>query len=247
MRSILIGIILIISTSLANAQFNGEKDTMSRYRPGLMWFFSGFSAPKQGKLRKYDRLIVDLVYNDWMGDRKLFQNTWESIGVNTSLMFDIPLVEGNKMSLGVGLSYQLMNIRHDNNLIRVDSTETTQWLNKQPTDNFAKNKLVGNSFAIPVEFRFRTKGWRHFKFHVGGKIGIMANLYSKSVVGKGQNRIVTKNHNFFDKQRLLYSVHARVGIRNWAFFASYNFNPIFKNKQSIRLNHWQFGLSISLF
>lgn len=247
MRSILLGIILLLVCTSVQAQSSEQDTIMSPHRPGLMWFFSGFTAPKQGKLHKYDRLIVDLVYNDWSGDQGLFQNTWESIGVNTSLMFDIPMAPGNKVSLGIGLSYQMMNIRHDNNLFRIDSTGSTNWAAKLPTDNFRKNKLVGNSFAIPIEFRFRSKGWRHFKFHVGGKVGFQANLYSKTIFGKGDKRTVVKDHNFFDVQRLLYSVHARIGIRNWALFTSYNFNPIFKNSKSTRLNHWQFGLSISLF
>lgn len=247
MRNILFGLILIFSTSTVNAQYDGEKDTMSRHRPGLMWFFSGISAPKKEKIRKYDRLIIDVVYNDWMGDRKLFQNHWESVGINTNLLFDIPLTKRNTVSLGIGVSHQMMNIRHDNHLLRVDSTQTTQWANKLPTDNFNKNKLIGNSFSVPVELRLRTKGWRHFKVHLGGKVGVQANLYSKTIVGKGDKRVVTKNYHFFDVQRLLYSVHARIGIRNWSLYASYNFNPIFKNSKSVQLNHWQFGLSISLF
>ena len=47
--------------------------------------------------------------------------------------------------------------------------------------------------------------------------------------------------------RLIYSVHARVGLRNWALYFSYNLNPIFSNQLSTQLNLVQMGLSVSLF
>jgi hypothetical protein len=107
--------------------------------------------------------------------------------------------------------------------------------------------LNGNSFSIPIEFRFRTGGWRHFKFHIGGKIGYQANLLSKYVANVGGHREVWKRYSFPDAARLIYSAHIRIGMRNWALFASYNFNPIFENSNSTRLNMIQAGLSLSLF
>ena len=53
---------------------------------------------------------------------------------------------------------------------------------------------------------------------------------------------------FTDKSsRFTYSVHARFGIRNYAFFASYNLNSLFRNKKSTNINWLQFGISLSLF
>ena len=232
----------------AHAQFDSKGDSIqSRFRPGTMWFFTGWRPASVEKVRKYDRLIFDITYNDWVGDKDLFQNHWGSIGLNTNFMFDIPLTKGNTISLGAGLSHSFSVIRHNGRLDGIDSTGITMWQPKQPSDKFRKSVFGGHSFSIPFELRFRKESWRHFKFHVGGKIGVQSSAYSKYVTGHWLDRNVVKNYSFPDQNFLLYSAHIRLGFRNWALFGSYNFNKLFSNKNSIQLNHVQMGLSISLF
>ena len=126
-------IILIFFVSLNSKAQNSKEDLISRYRPGTMWFFTGFRPAKAEKVTKYDRLMFDLTYNSWNGrDRKPFDNNWTSIGFNTSLMFDIPLTKGNTISLGTGLTHSLFRIQHDN-LLKVD-----------PTNTFTNDTLTGS-------------------------------------------------------------------------------------------------------
>jgi hypothetical protein len=232
----------------SHAQYDSQKEYVSRYRPGVFWFFSGLMPAKEDKPEKYDRLIFDLTYNDWIGDQGPFQNHWASIGLNTNFMFDIPMTKkSDKVSFGIGLSHSYTNIRHNNHLIPVDSIGATIFALKDTSDNFYKSTLTGNSFSIPIEFRFRTGGWRHFKVHIGGKIGYQANLISKYASKVNGDKVLTKRYGFPDKNDLIYSAHVRIGLRNWALYASYNFNTIFKNSQSTQLNMLQMGLSISLF
>ena len=231
-----------------NAQYDSEGENVTRFRPGMFWFYSGFRPAQSEKPRKYDRLIMDLTYNDWIGDRDLFKNHWASIGLNTNLIFDIPLTKKNdKVSLGIGVAHQYTTIRHDNKFVIDDIAGTTQFAEKDTNDLFFKSTLSGNSFSIPIELRFRTGGWKHFKFHIGGKIGYQANLYSRYVAKINGRREVTKQYGFPDESKLIYSAHIRFGMRNWALYASYNFNPIFSDSQSTKLNMLQMGLSISLF
>jgi len=233
---------------LANAQYDSKGDNVSRYRPGAFWFYTGVRPAKPERQEKYDRLIMDITYNDWVGDEGPFENNWASIGLNTSLMFDIPMSrKSDKVSFGVGVSYQFTNIRHNNLLLVDDINKTTIFATKGATDTFEKGILAGNSFSIPIEFRFRTSGWKHFKFHIGGKIGYQANLLSKYVSKVDGHREVVKRFGFPDESKLIYSAHIRIGMRNWALFASYNFNPIFSNSKSTQLNMVQAGISISLF
>lgn len=243
---ILIGFALIATTG--HSQYDGYgKDEVSRFRAGIMWFYTGLMPAKEGKIRKYDRLIFDLTYNDWVGDVSLFENHWASIGLNTNFMFDIPLVKGNKVALGVGVAHQFTSIRHDSHLNRDFINGTTLLSPKNPLDIFKKSVLGGNCFAIPIELRFRNESWKHFKFHIGGKIGYQANLYSKNVSMVNGKRDINKTFGFADKSEIMYSAHVRIGLRNWALFASFNFNPIFTNKSSTKLQQAQAGLSISLF
>lgn len=232
----------------ANAQYNSEgANLISRFKPGSMWYFTGFRPAELEKVRKYDRLIFDLTYNTWSGDLKPFDNKWNSIGFNTSLMFDIPITKGNTVSFGTGLSHSLFRVNTSYQLFIPDSTNTfTEHYN---INTFAPETrfLGGNSLSVPIEFRFRTKGWKHFKVHIGGKVGYQLGMYSKVRVNTINGNQIQKDRGFADENKLLYSGHVRIGMRNWALFGSYNFNTVFSNDQSIKLNLVQVGLSVSLF
>ncbi len=242
-------IILLTALSFQSfSQYNSEgADLISRFRPGSMWFYTGFRPATPEKVRKYDRLMFDLTYNTFNGDLKAFKNSWKSIGLNTNLMFDIPITKGNTVSFGVGLAHSLFRVETSGKSFNPDTSYTfTELSSYQP---FAEENryLIGNSFSVPLEFRFRTKGWKHFKVHIGGRIGYQANLYSKTVNHYFNGKQVFKDHTFADVNPLIYSAHVRIGIRNWALYGSYNLNALFKNKASVQLNLFQVGLSVSLF
>jgi hypothetical protein len=222
---------------------------ISRFRPGVMWFFTGYRPATAEKVRKYDRLIFDLTYNDWAGDRQPFNNKWNSIGFNTSLFFDFPLTKGNTISLGLGICHSLYRISYSYKQFQVDPVNDMTQLNDIQTfvPDLDKHFFCGNSLSIPVELRFRSPNWQHFKLHIGGKVGYTLNNYTKDVFDSSNGKIIVKNSQFPDVHRLLYSAHARIGFRNFALFGSYQFSPVFSNSASTRLNILQMGVSISLF
>lgn len=236
-----------IGLSLFGQYDSKGEDEISRFRPGSMWFYTGLRPAKVDKPSKYDRLIFDLTYNDWTGDVDPFQNGWQSIGLNTNFMFDIPLTKGNTISLGIGASHQYINIRHDNLLVGDETAGTTSYYAKDSLSTFDKSTFGSNVVAIPLEIRFRNESWRHVKLHLGGKIGYQLNAFSRTVDYSGDNKEIRKKVGFPDENELIYSAHVRLGLRNWAFYGSYNFNTLFSNSNSTQLNLIQFGLSISLF
>ncbi len=248
MKQLITIFIFSIASTVLFGQYDGKGDQeISRFRPGFMWYAHGWRKGDIEKMRKYDRLIFDVTYNDWVGDEGPFENHWASIGLNTNFMFDIPLTKGNTVALGVGLSHQLVFIRHNGNLVIDDSAGTTVWQPMLTNQFFKKSSFGANSFSIPLEIRFRKESWKHAKLHVGGKVGYQVNAFSKTVSEVSGNRTVVKQFGFPDEGKLLYSAHVRFGIRNWALFGSYNFNPMFENVNSTKLNHLQLGLSVSLF
>ncbi len=219
----------------------------SRYRPGAMWFFTGWRPAAPERVRKYDRLIFDVTYNTWHGDQQAFSSAWSSIGFNSSLYFDIPLTKYNTVSLGTGISHGLFRVQHKEWFL-VDPTHSyTDLVPLNGNTTYKRVLLGGNSLSIPFELRFRGKNWKHFKMHFGARIGYEMNLFSKSFAEGQDGMEIIKNYDFPDVHRLLYSTHLRLGNRNWAFYASYSLNPIFANRESARLNLIQMGLSISLF
>ncbi len=227
-------------------QYDSEGDLKSRFRPGFMWFNTGLRPAKIDKVRKYDRLMFDVTYNDWVGERKTFQMQGPSLGMNVSWLFEIPLVKKNSISFAIGPNYGFYKLRHDLPTIFNQNNHSIEFGNESDIGYFGKRKLIGHQISVPIEFRFRTKGWKHYKFHVGGKIGYQLALNEKARFDHLGEEIVKKSK-YEDVNRLIYSIHARIGIRNLAFFGSYNINPFFKNDNSTELHLLQLGLTISLF
>ncbi len=227
----------------------GDSTLISRYRPGFMWFYSGIHSQKWLNVAKYDRMIVDVVYNDWGSkDFSFFQSNWKSIGFNIQSFYDIPLNKKNTFGIGLGIGYGHSRIE-SNNIINQTINPTATFLTLNPNNSgIEKSSFSTNQIFVPIELRLRTEGWKHFKFHLGGKIGCSflpkKHLFSRNDEGKLVENITS---DFKDFNPFLLSAHARLGIRNWAITASYNLLPYFKSKSSTQLNGLQVGLSISLF
>jgi hypothetical protein len=239
-----ITILFSLITLLSFGQYNSEGVVKSRFRPGIMWFNTGW---KPGKAERYDRLMFDVTYNDWVGDRKTFKMKGPSMGMNVNWLFDFPIAPRNMVSIGLGPSYGFYYMRHDLPIVYDSDNQLTTFGDQEDSGLFGKRQLVGHQIALPVEFRFRTKGWRHFKVHVGGKIGYQISLNEKARYEQNDETIKEKNPTSKDANRLIYSAHVRMGMRNWAVYASYNFNPFYKNKQSTELHLLQLGLTLSVF
>lgn len=220
----------------------------SRYRPGIFWFFSGLSPAKKNANIKYDRLMVDLVYNGWYGDRKYFSSPWTSIGFNISTMFDIPMTRNGLASFGIGLTYSHLNNRSAIDFQRDFTNKTTQVKIPPGNNPTIKRRHFGANFIeIPIEFRLRTKGWQHFKIMIGGKFGYNFNSYVKHTKTIKDKKYKIIQNNFPDLNPFRYGVTLRLGIRNWAIFGAYYFSPLFKNSNSTQLYPFSLGITISLF
>lgn len=241
-------IIIFVLIFTAKISLNQQQDLVSRYRPGIMWFFSGIRSAQPEKVRKYDRLIIDVNYNDWQGKKiRPFKNKATSIGLNASLMFDVPLVVKNKIAFGWGLSYGLYRVNHHDIFIRNSDSSFTTFVKDIEQYGIEKSIFKVHSIAIPFELRFRGEHWKHFKFQIGGKL--IYQFLGTTVLSSSNNGITSKHkiNGFYDLNPINASAHIRLGIRNWGLYAQYNFLPYFISKQSIQLNGFQFGLSISLF
>lgn len=242
---ILISILLLSFSSYSFGQYDGKgKDEISRFRPGTFWFFNGLRPGKKTNSRKYDRLIFDVFYNDWTGDLKPFQVKPSSIGFSTNFMFDVPLTTGNTVAFGWGINHTFSHIRHDNTLF---TNQKESWTQYTISPLKTKSSFNYNQFSIPLEIRFRNESWKHFKLHVGGKVGYVVSANEKTILKSDNGKTTIKDSHFPDLNQLQYSAHIRFGLRNIAFFGEYNFAPLFSDAQSTKLSVFRMGLSISLF
>ena len=247
MKKIGILLIVIVYSTTLFSQDTINEDLRSRNRPGIGWFYTGFKPLDDGGVAKYDRVLIDVVYNDWYGDRNYFESPWNSIGFNASFMFDIPFTMKNTVGLGIGLGYSYFNNKSKLKFNRNFNESTTTATKYLPKDKPHKNKLGMNYIEIPLELRFRTKGFQHFKFYIGGKIGYAVTAITKEVHKIEGKNYSTKESNFPDLNRWRYGVTARIGIRNFAVYAAYYFSPLFKSDQSIQLYPIAVGITFSLF
>ncbi|RYM33941.1 PorT family protein [Brumimicrobium glaciale] len=241
-------LVLFIYSSSLSAQYEVENEGLySRFRPGIGWFYSGLKPFEEGKLHKYDRLILDVVYNDWYGDKDYFASPPTSIGFNAALMFDVVLTKGNTMSFGWGVGYSHYSNKSNLQFFR-DLVNKTTLTSDFPVGLEPKSSKFGaNYIEIPLELRFRTKGHSHFKFMIGGKIGYQLNAYSKETNRVDGKNYSTKQYNFADSNPLRYGATVRIGIRNWAIYGAYYFSPLFTDSGSADLTPISMGVSISLF
>lgn len=241
-------LVLFLKPEVSFGQESYETPLISRYKPGIGWFFNGTKPPKEKKIRKYDRLIVDIVYNDWHGDVDLFKSPWTSIGFNTQLMFDKVISDENTFALGWGLGFSHVNNRTPWIYIKDLAENRTIVIDDQSAfENIKRSKLSANYIELPLELRFRTKGYKHFKFMVGGKVGYQLNAYSKIVESIGGQNYSVKSYNFPDNNPLRLGATVRIGIRNWAIFGAYHFTRFFTHPESVQLTPYSVGVSISLF
>ncbi len=239
---------VLYSLNFFSQDSDSEEKLISRFRPGVMWFYTGLKPATPEKVRKYDRLIVDLVYNDWLSKEiKPFKNKATSIGFNTHLMFDLPITKGNTISFGTGISYGLYRVHTNGYFVRSELFQKTEFFNDASLYGVEKSVFKLNTLSVPFELRFRGKNWKHAKFHVGARVSYQ--FHGSTTLSSTNEKIESqqKTIGFYDLNPINVSSHIRFGIRNWSLYASYGFLPLFKSSESVQLNPFQFGVSLSLF
>jgi hypothetical protein len=235
---------LVLLTLLVFSSIRAQDSLLiSRHRPGLFWFFDGLRPTKSTDNHKYDRLIIDLTYNDWSGELKPFQNRWNSIGVNVNFMKDIKFKKTRVFSLGLGLGYGFSSISSQqkfavqNNIIEFSTIQKSSIYDYSCFNN--------HRFFMPLELRFSTKNWNRWKFAVGGSFGINAAMKQRLIDSDGAKMERTNLSEY--TSILNYGVHTRLGYRNFSLFGSYQINNLFRGRGNPDLHQFQLGLSISLF
>jgi hypothetical protein len=240
-------LVLMINQSSVAQYEESRKDLKSRFRPGMLWFYNGFRPYEAKMLRKYDRLIVDIAYNDWFGDRKSFTSPWNSIGVNAQLMFDVILKPSNTISFGWGIGWSHVNNISDDQLIRDFSQNKTELVPFLPGDTPFQYKFVANYIEVPLELRFRSSGWKHFKFMMGAKFGFQLNAFDQIKEIENGTTIKIREYGFPDRNLFRYGATARMGFRNYSLFGEFFLSNLFRNRESLQVSPFSIGISISLF
>ena len=222
-----------------------DPDLVSRNRPGLFWFVNGKGPLQDADHRKYDRFIIDLTYNDWFGDLRSFQNKWNSIGYHFSINKDIQFRSTPRTTIGLGFGYSYLNHTLDPVFVNnQDQIVSTQSLGEQ--DSLIFSKMTIHQFYVPIELRFKSLGWKHFKLIIGSRVGVQPFLFSKTKYWENSEEQFY-DQKLEDMRWFFTSVYLRCGIRNWSLIGIFHPMKLFPSEQSVRLYPFQLGLSLSLF
>lgn len=234
---------LLIGLAISFSVFSQHRDSLiaTKIRPGIFWFFTGLKPSPGIWLPRYDRLMIDIKYNDLVNPSniKLFNTNWKSIGFNTQFVFDIPMNKHNTAGFGIGFGYQFSKYVHNKAVLPFSGNK----YDFQDSSYFKKSILRAHTFFVPVEFRFRTKGWQHFKVHLGSNIGYRFGN-NKVYQGNTTTKIRTGKMSNFEWAYL--DVHARIGIRNWALLVAVDMLPIFR-QTTVKSFPVSLGITLSLF
>ena len=222
-----------------------EYDTKieSQSRPGIFWYLSWKLSDKP-KPRKYDRLVFDIHYNDLLLNQDFSTSSARSIGFTTNCYNEFALNKKNTISIGYGVGISMNKTILNQNLIQTQSG-IINCFPHSANDAYIRNSLMGTNMNVPVELRFRTAGWKHTKLYIGGRLGYQVTLKEKySFADASRNHKMSLKNAADD---FTYSLYARIGIRNYSLYVSYQLNSIFQHPESPQIKWLQLGLSFSLF
>jgi hypothetical protein len=198
-----------------------------------------------------DRLIVDVFHSFWMNVPSPITHKINP-GFNVAVLWDFKTTKKSPISfgLGVGCTFQT---QFSNAQLRYDETSKINKYYILPDvitkkDSLKLNRITYINCNIPLEFRYRHKCG--FKFTVGARLGLVAELSQrykgKNIEGNG----TTENYKYFLKtgrQNVNFDVYIRAGWKFAAIYYSYQVNKLFTDGKGPAVNPMSLGISLSLF
>jgi len=196
-----------------------------------------------------DRLVVDVFHTFWM---KVPTNVTHKFnpGFNVAVFWDFKATKKSPISfgLGVGCTY---HTQFSNAQLRYNNEDKTKYyvLPDLVADSTMKiNRLTYINCNIPLEFRYRHKSG--FKFSVGVRLGLVAEL-SQRYKGKNyENPDIIDNYKYFlknDRQKFNFDVYMRCGWKFVGIYYSYQVNKLFNEGKGPAVTPMSLGISLSLF
>lgn len=190
-----------------------------------------------------DRLTIEL-HND------LFLDTPEGMevrpwspGVNAYVMYDYNLIK-NVVSFAWGYGFSSFNVHLNGNFER-DTLTSSEFVRFEPFgDNYGweKHKLSANFLEIPVEFRLRTRGRTPFKISLGGKVGYLVNIHTKTIDDDGKRKL----YQVPEINRWRYGLYGKIGLGRLSLSGFYSLSTFLNEGEGVELIPLTIGLSIAL-
>ena len=194
-----------------------------------------------------DRLVMDIFHSFWMNMPVEVDHMKFDPGFNFSAIWDFKIKKKPiAIGLGVGVTY---HTQYSTALLRYDKENDMMKYYLLP-ENTSFNRLKMNylNVNIPLEFRYRHSCG--FKFSVGARIGLIANISQKY---KGDNpanlsdTLMMKNLHIVNKMKYNVDVYARIGWKFVSAYYSFQVTPLFAEAKGPKIYPMSVGISLSLF
>lgn len=188
-----------------------------------------------------DRLILEFNHTNWLGAPKTIKADWKSVGFGLYTLFDKPIGH-SCFSIGYGLGLYGHNYSSNANFVyKLDSvSKRVKTILEPKSIPYASNRYNERSIELPLEIRYRSKTTRSFKLMLGAKVGYVVSNFKKTNDADGKiRRYDIKNIN-----RLRYGIHARIGVEQLCFTASYYLSEVFSTDGVKGVHPFSIGLAI---
>lgn len=196
------------------------------------------------KLKKSDRVMLDLYYDVWQGIPS--DITLKSIqpGFTLSSVQDFPIGNSN-FAVSIGAAITAHNLHWDAG-ITLDTLGITQ-LYKLPDDiEYKVNKFTLSYLEVPFEIRFRTKSVNTFRVYAGFKYGILLQEHTK-FRGDDPNSDAEykfKEYKHKNISKYTFGPTLRIGYKWFNLFAAYSMVPVFQKDKGPQMYPVSVGISV---
>ncbi len=194
-----------------------------------------------------DRLVLDVFHSFWMNMPKEVDHMKFDPGFNVSAIWDFRMKRKDlAIGLGVGVTY---HTQYSNALLRYDKDNDIMKYYLLPANiNYKRLKMNYLNVNIPLEFRYRHSCG--FKFSVGARVGLIAEIsqkYKGDDPSNPSDTLMVKNLHVMNKMKYNVDVYARIGWKFVSAYYSFQVTPLFTEAKGPRIYPMSVGISLNLF
>ncbi len=194
-----------------------------------------------------DRLIMDIYHTFWMNMPTEVNHMKFDPGFTVSAIWDFKIKKKPlAIGLGVGVTY---NTQYSNSLLKYDANDGLMKYYVLPSDvSYNVLKMNYLNVNIPLEFRYRHPNG--FKFSVGARVGLIAEISQKY---KGDNPAMPSDtamyKNLLIKNKMKYNidVYTRIGWKFINVYYCFQPTPLFTESKGPKICPMSVGISLSIF
>lgn len=220
----------------------------------------GKKSPPKYDIKTSNDLFIAFGFNNVITEGQSFNHTpFENLGsgfVELGWNWKTRLGKNSnwaRIKYGFAFQWNKLDLK-ENQYFEQDGNQTN--IVKLPS-KLTKSQFRVTNLVLPVYFEFgpstkvekkdrvRFKTWNKFKFGIGGYGGVRLATQQKLRYKENGDRVRQKIHRNYNTSPFVYGVGAYVGVGDFALYAKYDLNTMFKN-QAVDQNNISLGIRLDI-